>query len=58
MSKIIDLVGKKFGKLLVLNQSATRLRNVLAWNCLCDCGNAKTVTGADLRTGLLSPVAA
>lgn len=51
MGKIIDLTGKKFGKLLVLGTSEERIRNVLSWGCVCDCGNTKTVAGPDLRMG-------
>ena len=46
-----DLTGKKFGMLTALNVSQTRLRNVMSWDCICDCGNLKTVAAPDLRTG-------
>ena len=47
---IVDLRGKKFGKLLVL-QRAGYLRKRVAWACRCDCGNRVVVTGDRLRTG-------
>ena len=49
--KVKDLTGKKFGMLTVLGSSTQRLRNVFSWDCVCDCGNQKTVAGADLRCG-------
>lgn len=48
---MINLTGKQFGKLTVVQVSETRLRNVLSWDCVCECGNLKTVAGPDLRTG-------
>lgn len=49
MSKPINLVGQKFGKLTVIEE-AYRKKNVY-WKCLCDCGNEVTVIGASLRNG-------
>ena len=51
MAKIKDMTGQKFGKLTALKISSQKLRNVLSWDCACDCGNSKTATGADLRNG-------
>lgn len=48
--KMIDLTGKKFGKLTVISLSTTRgNRRQLKWNCLCDCGKTHLVTGESLR---------
>lgn len=49
--KTIDLTNQKFGLLTVIGVSSTRLRNILSWDCVCDCGNTKIVAGADLRAG-------
>lgn len=49
--KTIDLTNQKFGLLTVIGVSSTRLRNILSWDCVCDCGNTKIVAGADLRGG-------
>ena len=46
---MIDLTNRKVGNLTVLKQSVTRLRNILSWDCICDCGNLKTATGVELR---------
>lgn len=44
-----DLTGKIFGRLTVINLSHTDGKR-LYWNCLCECGNAKTVKGDYLST--------
>ena len=50
MSKLIDMVGKKFNKLLVLRDSGIRgARNRIKYVCLCDCGNESIVFGEPLR---------
>lgn len=52
MAKVINLTGKVFGKLTVLEQAIERgNKNQIKWNCQCECGNAHTVTGESLREG-------
>lgn len=48
-SKVNDLTGKRFGKLLVLGLYCTN-RNT-KWNCLCDCGNSHIVRSSHLLSG-------
>ena len=39
-----DLVGKRFGRLYVLEETEGKYRNgkhIRLWKCLCDCGNTK-----------------
>lgn len=43
--------GKRFGKLVVKNFSHKK-NNVCYWNCICDCGNEKTIRITNLTTGL------
>lgn len=43
----IDLVGHRFGRLVVLSRSATSAK----WVCRCDCGNLVEVTTTHLKTG-------
>lgn len=50
MPKLIDLTGKKFNKLLVLERTENIGKKV-AWKCLCDCGNETIVEGYSLKTG-------
>lgn len=47
----IDITGERFGKLTVLGKSKMQDGNGLLWDCLCDCGNKKTVRGFNLRKG-------
>lgn len=47
-TKFIDLTGKKFGKLTVLNRVGTKGSR---WLCKCECGRTKEVNGQNLRTG-------
>lgn len=50
--RIIDLTGKKFGRLTVLKKSEVEHKNHIAyWICQCDCGNVVEVAGASLRSG-------
>lgn len=44
MAKLIDLTGKKFDKLLVL-EKAPSINRKTAWKCKCDCGNEIIKTG-------------
>jgi hypothetical protein len=37
--KILSLVGKRFGDLLVINKTEKRKHANIVWECKCDCGN-------------------
>ena len=45
-----DLVGKKFGRYIVVERMSNRGR-ALMWLCECDCGNRREVQGGNLRNG-------
>lgn len=47
----IDLVGKKFGRLLVISQSDSRKGNRY-WKCSCNCGNTCYVKTSSLLRGV------
>lgn len=49
MSKKVPMIGKRFGRLLVLEE-AGRLGPLLAFSCQCDCGNITVVRGPSLRS--------
>lgn len=51
MSKRLDLIGKKFGRLTVVSLSCVDKRQCTIWNCVCECGNAVKVVGKDLAKG-------
>lgn len=50
MPKRSDLVGKRFGRLVVIEPSFTKY-NKLHWKCLCDCGNFTNVQTEYLTHG-------
>lgn len=51
----VDLTGKTFGRLTVIDFAGTRRTSggtsVRTWCCLCSCGNTLTVDGSLLRSG-------
>lgn len=49
--KLIDMSGKKIGLWTVLGQAGNYKRGGAKWDCICECGNRKSVNGADLRRG-------
>lgn len=49
MSKIIDLVGQRFGRLTV--ESFSHMHVGAFWNCRCECGTSLTVSSNNLRRG-------
>lgn len=52
MPKLIDLTGKKFGKLTVIERfSQNDKENKPMWKCKCECGNIIIVRGKGLRNG-------
>lgn len=54
MSKKLDLIGQRFGRLLVLGEASPRKmgdRMLVQWSCQCDCGESITVGRSNLRTG-------
>ena len=50
MGKFIDLTGKKFERLTVL-EKLYKKGNEWVWKCQCDCGNITEVRGVCLREG-------
>lgn len=49
-TNVIDLTGKRFGRLLVLRREGRRGKRI-TWLCECDCGALHVVAGANLRSG-------
>lgn len=48
----IEMIGKRFGRLLVLKDSGRRASDgSILWTCKCDCGNIKDILGTNLRKG-------
>ena len=50
MPKFINLVGQRFGRLVVLDFAAGKGKH-LRWLCQCDCGKQSIAQGYDLRFG-------
>lgn len=49
--KLIDLTGKRFGKLTVTRRHKIYNGYRPQWDCLCDCGSSVVVDGLNLRNG-------
>lgn len=45
------LVGKKFGRLLVIEEAGRNKHRDVLWKCQCDCGNVAIACGATLKRG-------
>lgn len=48
MSKIKDLIGKKFGRLTVIKYYGSNKYGRSLWLCQCECGNEKVILGNSL----------
>ena len=52
MGSLVDLTGKKFGRLTVIKRSySNREKRRAKWLCKCDCGKEKIIRGYSLRSG-------
>ena len=51
MGKLIDLTGRVFGRLTVLQRDGSTSRGFARWLCQCECGKQVTVIGISLRSG-------
>ena len=55
MSKEVNLLGQRFGRLLVTENLGLRRRkdgrNNRYWKCICDCGNETELTSNSLTSG-------
>lgn len=51
MSRMIDLVGRRFGRLVVQSYAGKKYGKHTSWNCLCDCGKTVDVIYQSLIKG-------
>lgn len=51
MPKLIEMSGKRFGRLVVVERSSLSKDHHASWLCICDCGNQTIVNGRNLRSG-------
>jgi len=49
--KKMNLSGRRFGRLTVLEEAGRNKWNRVLWKCLCSCGTIKVVNGNNLRIG-------
>jgi hypothetical protein len=47
----IDLVGERFGELIVLARAGSNRARASLWECQCDCGKKKTINRTSLVSG-------
>lgn len=51
MSKVIDLTGRRFGRLVVAKKNNLSVRGKAKWDCVCDCGKIVTIRSDSLQGG-------
>lgn len=51
MSRIVDIKGQRFGRLVVIRRLLLSCKSGVKWLCLCSCGTRVVVGGSELRTG-------
>lgn len=51
MGKFVDLSGKKFGRLIVIEHNGINKRGGYLWKCLCSCGKTHIVRSDQLQNG-------
>ena len=49
----VNLIGKRFGKLVVKKEMPERKNGAVVWECKCDCGNICYPVTADLNRGVV-----
>lgn len=50
-ANLIDIVGNRYGRLVVLSKSPNRKCHDMLWLCQCDCGNQTIVSTSSLKSG-------
>ena len=50
MGKKIELIGQRFGKLTVIEETSERKNKSVVWKCQCDCGNICYYSTKNLRS--------
>lgn len=50
---MINMVGKRYSRLIVISRDVDSIRKAFFWNCLCDCGKKKSIQGSNMRRGLI-----
>lgn len=53
MAKKLDLIGERFGRLVVEESAGIDSSGHTTWKCKCDCGNVKIARGSHLKRGYI-----
>lgn len=53
MSKVIDLTGQRFGKLVAIRKVGSDRNGKAIWECRCDCGKRTVARSYHLRTQMV-----
>ena len=48
---VSEMIGRRYGHLVVIAPSEERIGRAIAWLCECDCGSKKVLGGNTLRSG-------
>ena len=51
MSRVSDLTGMRFGRLVVVSRAGSNAKGNALWRCRCDCGKETVVVGYSLNGG-------
>mgnify|MGYP001570879974 CR=1 FL=1 len=51
MGVLVDLRGRRFGRLLVQSRYGSGVHKCATWTCCCDCGSVKTISSGALLSG-------
>lgn len=52
MTAVVDMVGQRFARLVVLERAGKSHRGLATWRCQCDCGTEFVSAGANIRHGI------
>ena len=52
MGKKVEMIGKRFGRILVISEDKRDSQGIIYYKCLCDCGKEKIIKGTSLRAGV------
>lgn len=51
-TRLKDMTGMTFGRLTVIDRDLSKKGGAAHWNCICNCGTMKSISGSSLREGL------
>ena len=52
MGKKVDMIGRRFGRLLIISEDKRDRQGIIYYKCRCDCGNEKIIKGTSIRAGI------